>query len=82
MILHENRLLVDDSREISCIVFVVFEKRQNFKLSFAANYRQRFKGSFAVVLGNFACFCCRPKPTFSKNSFRNTIREPTSLDPD
>ena len=38
------------------------------------------------ILGNFSCFCCSmltfSKLTFSKNSFRNTIRESNSLDPD
>ena len=38
------------------------------------------------MLGNFACFfCCLlifSKSTFSKNSFRNTIRVSNSLDPD
>ena len=45
-----------------------------------------------LLLVNFACwvifqaFCCRlllfSKLTFLKNSFRNTIRVPNSLDPD
>ena len=41
MIYHENRLLADDSHEISYLIF--FKKRQNLKLSSAANYRWRFK---------------------------------------
>ena len=43
MILHENRLPADDSHEISCVI-VILKKRQNLKLSSAANYRWRFKG--------------------------------------
>ena len=38
------------------------------------------------ILGNFSCFCRLliffSKLTFSKNSFRNTIRMSNSLDPD
>ena len=38
------------------------------------------------MLGNFSFFCCRLltfyKLTFSKNSFRNTIRVSNRLDPD
>ena len=45
MIFHENRLPADDSHEISCLIVVVFlKKRQNLKLSSAANHRWRFKG--------------------------------------
>ena len=42
MILHENHLPADDSREISCLMCYL-KKRQNLKLSSAANYRWRFK---------------------------------------
>ena len=38
------------------------------------------------MLGNFSCFCCRllnfSKLTFSKISFRNTIRMSSGLDSD
>ena len=40
---HENRVPADDSHEISFLI-CIFEKRQNLKLSSAANYRCRFKG--------------------------------------
>ena len=45
MILHENHLLpTDDTHEISIPYWLFLKKRQNFKLSSAANYRWRFKG--------------------------------------
>ena len=46
MILHENRLPADDSREIPCLIcyFLKKKKKQNLKLSSAANYRWRLKG--------------------------------------
>ena len=44
MILHENRLPADDSREISCLIFFFLKKRQSLQLSSAANYRWGFKG--------------------------------------
>ena len=39
-----NRLPADDSNEISCLIFVTFEKTAKFELSSAANYRWRFMG--------------------------------------
>ena len=46
MMLHENRLPGDDSHEILLhALFVILKKRQNLKLSSAANYRWRFKDS-------------------------------------
>ena len=45
MIFHENRLPADDSRETLCLIcFVFLKKKQNLKLSSAANYRCRFMG--------------------------------------
>ena len=46
MILHENRLPADDSHEISCLYWLFLKKRQNLKLSSAANYRWCFKGKY------------------------------------
>ena len=43
MILHENRLPADDSHEISCLIGYFKKKRQNLKLSSAANYRWHFR---------------------------------------
>ena len=43
MLLHENRLPADDSHEISCLICYFEKKRQNLKLSSAANYSLRFK---------------------------------------
>ena len=43
MILHENRLPVDDSHEISCLI-CYFEKGQNLNLPSAAKYRWCFEG--------------------------------------
>ena len=37
MILHENRLPADDSHEISLPYLLFLKRRQNFKLSSAAN---------------------------------------------
>ena len=34
------------------------------------------------MLDNFSCLCYLSKFTFSKNSFRNTIRASIDLDPD
>ena len=34
------------------------------------------------MLGNFHAFCFRLQLTFSKNSFKNTIRVSNRLDPD
>ena len=51
MILHENRLLEDDSHEISCLIGYFLKKRQNLKLSSAANYRWCFKGLFIIQQG-------------------------------
>ena len=42
MILHENRLPADNSHEISRLIGYFLKKRQNLKLSSAANYRWRF----------------------------------------
>ena len=50
MIFHENRLPADDFHEISCLICYFLKKRQNSKLSSAANYRWRFKDLF------FACW--------------------------
>ena len=44
MIFYENRLPADDSHEILYLNWIFLKKRQNFKLSSAANCRWRFKG--------------------------------------
>ena len=44
MIFLENLLPADDSHEISCLIFDIFKKQQNLKLSSAANYRLCFMG--------------------------------------
>ena len=44
MIFHENRLPVDNSHEISCLICYFKKKRQNLKMSSAANYRWRVIG--------------------------------------
>ena len=44
MIYHENCPPADNSHEISCLIFFLKKRRQNLKLSSAANYRWRFKG--------------------------------------
>ena len=44
MIFHENHLLADDSHDISMAYLLILKKRQNLKLSSAANYRWRFMG--------------------------------------
>ena len=51
MIFHENRLLADDSHEISYLFLIIpcllfLKKQQSFKLSSAANYRWRFMGYY------------------------------------
>ena len=43
MILHEHRLPADDSHEF------LLKKRQNLKLSSAANYMWRFKGQVVKI---------------------------------
>ena len=44
MIFHENCQPADDSHEISCLICFFLKRRQNLKLSSAANYRLHFKG--------------------------------------
>ena len=53
MIFHENRLPADDSHEISCLILLFLKKRQNLKLSSAANYSWRFMG-IAYILNSTA----------------------------
>ena len=48
MIFHENRLLADDSHEISCLItyYLFLKKRQNLKLSSAANYSGALRAKY------------------------------------
>ena len=50
MIFHENRLLADDSQEISCLI--CFEKVANLKLSSAANHRWSLYGLINETIYN------------------------------
>ena len=53
MIFHENRLPADDSHEMSwnsMPYLLILKKRQNLKLSSAANYRWRFMLKFKTTV--------------------------------
>ena len=71
---------------IGCFIHVIFFASQNILRRL---FTQNIRISTPCVLGNFVFVCRRwiffffiPKLTFSKISFRNTIRMSNSLDPD
>ena len=79
MIFHENCLLADDSHEISTPYFFPKFGKMLQNLPSAAVVFGALRANILPVL-LFAAFFS--KSTFSKNSFRNTIRVSNSLDPD
>ena len=67
MIFHENRLLADDSRVISYLIFVENWEKCHKNLSSAAVVNGALRVNYFLASGNF----CRPLITFAN-----------SLDPD